>query len=585
MGMADAVICGGILSARPLSSGSGFISNRRSMIRGHLQGNARRSLIKARKQYLQRDHPAEPIAIPFDPLRYCRQIERFWQRPRRWAPVVFGIVLLGMVSARSSMVLYGMWYCCHDAFLVMDGAWRMAYGQRPHVDFNSMLGPAAYLPTLIGLRLTSNIVEGFAFGQALVGAVLGIWGYLMGSALCDLARCLYALCIAAIAISPGQLGLSPFALTPGMTYNRYCYALLGILLLDILLSERFSRFKQGFSTGAVLGILAFIKFTSFATAVVLLVCLTSMRGTTRSRWLGIVAGFSCIACPFAIYLHFDLIAILRDIALTAAAKHVQLVELYQYNSIAFEAVTGLLFTCLVSFFLFENLQPSLAKRVLRGGVVVIVANVLLLFGNWQQSELPLVALILLILCQLLVDGRAGRTASDSGTPALVIGAATLFAGLTVASAIVGLGSGIWLKTHSAKAASKFRVLALQGFVPVRWDAAYTDFVNDGFILLQQYRRPAERVMSLDFSNPFSCGLAIPPAPGGSTNLQYKGSFDSKHKLSAWRLFGQADLVMVPKSFSDPSLQESIPTIYGPYLESHFHLIGESLQWKLYRRMP
>ena len=57
-------------------------------------------------------------------------------------------------------------------------------------------------------------------------------------------------------------------------------------------------------------------------------------------------------------------------------------------------------------------------------------------------------------------------------------------------------------------------------------------------------------MSLDFTNPFSYGLWIPPASGGSTNLAFNGSFNAKHNVSPEKLFGAADLVMWPAA-SDP----------------------------------
>jgi hypothetical protein len=486
-----------------------------------------------------------------------------------------------MFLARIWMALYGMSYCSHDGFLVMDGAWRMANGQRPHIDFNSMIGPAAYLPTVIGLRLTSNIVKGFAVGQALVGLVVGVWAYLAGQKLYQVPRVLYALCVAAIAISPGQLGLSPFALTPGVTYNRYAYSLLGILLLDVLGTEPGKEFRGGLSSGAVLGILAFMKITSFGVAVFFVVALMPLRVSIRSRWLGMAIGFVSLALPFAAYLHFDMAAMIRDLALTAAAKHVQLVELYMYDSIAFEAGTGLLLTLIASLFLFQSSAHGLAKRVLLAGLVLVLANLVLIFTNWQQSELPLLGLFFLVLNQFVVPRRPHLTVPASGTPTVMIAAATLLAGITVGSTLTSLASGIWLKTHSAKAAPPFIAPALRDFVPVRSEIGYTDFVNDGLALLQ-HRKAGERVMSLDFTNPFSCGLAIPPAPGGSTNLQYRGSFDAKHMVSASKLFGKADLVMVPKTFSDPSLQDSIPALYGPYLKSHFRLVAESSEWKLYR---
>jgi hypothetical protein len=42
--------------------------------------------------------------------------------------------------------------------------------------------------------------------------------------------------------------------------------------------------------------------------------------------------------------------------------------------------------------------------------------------------------------------------------------------------------------------------------------------------------------------------------------------------------------MLPKIFSEGSLQFTVPTIYGPFLHSHFQLVAESSDWKLYRRL-
>jgi hypothetical protein len=90
-------------------------------------------------------------------------------------------------------------------------------------------------------------------------------------------------------------------------------------------------------------------------------------------------------------------------------------------------------------------------------------------------------------------------------------------------------------------------------------------------------------MCLDFSNPFSYGLGIKPAPGGGSDLHYQHGFNEDHYQSPSSLFGQADLVMFPKTFSDSGDEVGVPRVYGPYLVSHFHRIGESVDWSLYRR--
>ena len=109
------------------------------------------------------------------------------------------------------------------------------------------------------------------------------------------------------------------------------------------------------------------------------------------------------------------------------------------------------------------------------------------------------------------------------------------------------------------------------------------FVNDGIDLVQRNRRPGDSLTSLDFSNPFSYSLGMKPVKGGMVDLQYRTNFDDFHAPSPERLMAGATLVMVPRAFSDGTLTMSVPRIFGPYLESHFHRIGESQQWRLYRQ--
>jgi hypothetical protein len=74
-----------------------------------------------------------------------------------------------------------------------------------------------------------------------------------------------------------------------------------------------------------------------------------------------------------------------------------------------------------------------------------------------------------------------------------------------------------------------------------------------------------------------------PAQGGATVLQYNTTFNNRFKPSAAFLFGSANLVALPKRFSDGSLDVNIDKLYGSYLHSHFHEVGESKDWVLYRR--
>jgi hypothetical protein len=153
--------------------------------------------------------------------------------------------------------------------------------------------------------------------------------------------------------------------------------------------------------------------------------------------------------------------------------------------------------------------------------------------------------------------------------------------------ILTLGYSVAVRQLKAAKVPGLASPILATFIPVDGDREYAAFANDGLALVQHYRHPGESIMSLDFTNPFSYGLGAKPAPGGNTVMQYRTTFNEKHRQTAESLFGSADLVAIPKpgEFSDPSLDYSIMPIYGSYLEQHFDLIGHSTDWKLYRRRP
>jgi hypothetical protein len=165
---------------------------------------------------------------------------------------------------------------------------------------------------------------------------------------------------------------------------------------------------------------------------------------------------------------------------------------------------------------------------------------------------------------------------------LLWGALFVFNSLFLDSA--GLAYGVWGRWESKHIpGSSFSEPRLVGFTS--FDTDYVNFVNDGLALAQRCRRPGDTIVSLDFSNPFSYAFGTRPAWGGtSTGLQFDTNFDDTHRIAPERLFGHAALLMVPqpRRFSDPTLADNLPRVYGPYIQQHFHLIGETDLWRAYR---
>ena len=466
---------------------------------------------------------------------------------------------------------------------MFDGAWRMLHGQRPHVDFSSMVGPAAYLPTLVGLKVSNYSATGFGYGQALVALLIGAWAYFLGSRLLDVPRVAYSLCIAAVAVSPTQLGLSPFELTPAGTYNRYGYALLGLALLECYRAWNRADLAGGLSTGAIISTLAFLKTPYCLAGIVMVVLLSNPKKQSTGRLIGLVLGVAVVGLAFMAYLGFQANMILGDLALTLAARHIDFFSLYNLNMIFLEGGLSLVLgTGGVAFLKSQN-RAEEAKALESMVLVVTSSSLFLILCSYQQLELPLAPLMLV----LVVDAMSTHGVVDVGPGmyalrGMSIAGTTVFVGITLFSLVLSLAWGVLLKGVTPGLFPD--VPALRSFSPVKEDRGYAYFVKDGLQLLQANRRPGEHVMSLDFSNPFSFGLGIPPADGGATTIQYQSSFDEEHRLSPERLFGSSELVMLPKTFSDGPLTVAIPKTYGPYLYSHYHLAAESASWQLYRRL-
>jgi hypothetical protein len=308
-----------------------------------------------------------------------------------------------------------------------------------------------------------------------------------------------------------------------------------------------------------------------------LVVFIPLRKQTRERRIGIGAALALTILAFAWYLRFDLAAVFNDLRTVAHTKHVML-GWYLLRDVIINAAPFLIFVYLIS----QNIASQWDRNMLRlAGLGVCLAGFFLLLTSWQFYTLPLDSvMVVLLLDRAIPDAARGTPPVALRISALLLGG--LFALNFVGSHALALEFALSQKLQPAAADASFTAPVLSGFnSPVERD--YVKYVNDGYDLLNRYRKPGESVISLNFSNPFSFALGMKPPLGGTTWLQYGTNFDDTHGPSAERVFGNARLVMLPKVFSDLTLPETVPRIYGPFLKRHYRLAAESGSWWLYRR--
>ena len=155
--------------------------------------------------------------------------------------VVILVALAGLVLYAGTMVqtVFG-----HDALVLLDGAWKVLYGYRPHADFYTPLGPLNYV--LPALAMTVCGPDAFAISLAnlvfCLTCVLGAW-FLLKSRLTPL-HCVVLLALAAVGMLVAEQ-LSPTTMRSDTRCSRPSVLRPLILALPLLLLPRYAPTRRG----------------------------------------------------------------------------------------------------------------------------------------------------------------------------------------------------------------------------------------------------------------------------------------------------------------------------------------------------
>lgn len=129
-------------------------------------------------------------------------------------------------------------YAWDSAFL-LDGAWRLLNGQRPHFDFYSPLGSVPLAVTALAMRATGPSANALAYGYAmlLLPVTLAAW-WLSRVRLPAVSAVLFILLVSFSLVATHAPGGSFYDTTYAAQYNRLAWALLCLAALECLLSPR-----------------------------------------------------------------------------------------------------------------------------------------------------------------------------------------------------------------------------------------------------------------------------------------------------------------------------------------------------------
>ncbi len=297
----------------------------------------------------------------------------------------------------------------HDIFIFLDAGWRVLNGQRPEIDFNPSMGPLLSLLAAAGLKLAHNSPDGIGYMSALVAGIAGCWGYAISRRrMAAIPAILAGILVALIAAAPFPLGWTPNALSHAMLYNRYSYALLGLVVLECFQPGE-GGWLSGISTGLASAALLFLKPSYFLVALGFAACSMIMQHPRPQRLLGITIGLSAACLAMMAYLRFDFTAFWSDLRLMSAARSSSL-SLWNVRWSLFKGLGDFLPLALLAV-LVSSITATV--RPLLVAALVWLGGALLLATNAQPSGYPLNALLALLLVE---QGRAAMARVSSNAP-------------------------------------------------------------------------------------------------------------------------------------------------------------------------
>ena len=481
-----------------------------------------------------------------------------------------------------------------DAFILLDGGWRILNGQIPHVDFHTPIGPVIYLLVALGLKAASLGASGLNYAQAIAGAVAALWAYRLGARrLSDVASVLFCLFAVLLALAPYELGESPLLSSPSFTYNRYGYVLLVLILCETLWPplDRSSLGREelagGISTGIAGGLLLFLKANFFLAAGMLVVGLWISRKQQWNRWVGIgCSGLAVCVCGL-LYLHGHWTAMWSDLRMAAGGKHIEADFLRHILVDNAGVMTAVLLLALFTSWVRAGINTENETRHLTYSALVICAvSYAVMLGNHQEAGMPLCTAFVIGLMSAVTDRK--RT-GNRAAPALLCAAVLCWGTVVVLAPIAADAAGIGYAAMQSLASRNRNIVKaeaprLSGLLFVGpatsrdFGPSYVGCVNDGLRMLREV--PAsDAVVTLANTDPFSYALEKRPARDGLTWIADGNNVSERFKPAPEAVFRDAAAVIVSNYVTDGGAVR----LYGAYVSRNYHLVRRSSCWDLYRR--
>ena len=510
------------------------------------------------------------------------------------APVLAGIwVLLSPDRILSQEMTW-------DLLFILEGAWHLYHGHIAHVDFHDSVGELNFRLAQAGIYLVGPSPLAFLVGVVIAATatfVLASWAAWRRLPLLPAVALVVFVCL--LVLTPTNVGdrLTDFSFA--MSYNRYGWSAISILLLILFLPPRNGRHGDwgDFAAAAVLLVAMFyLKITYFLVGLAALGCAVPIFPHIRRRWkVWVVIG--CLLVANAVAPHNrPYLADISDAISTGALRDDFALHAKRFLSYANEnAPYAAAFVLAWLMLLRRRVSLQLPIAI----TFILVAGPLLLSQNAQSHGMPVCILIAFLFYDHL---RQRLWKEPFGTVRPFMMALLIFPLFAISEPSASL-IGYRFKATSDDRLHIVDRTPLRGLaVPVEADGMLHSF-SGGVANYQLFSRvrstwvryeisPFEYVETileaatlwqkgrlhggvalLDQVNPLPFVLGLPPPRGG--NL-WSGANRTMRKPESF--FADVDYVFIPKFSTDSAYTSVTMTNYGSFLAEHFPYREESQSW-------
>lgn len=496
--------------------------------------------------------------------------------------VLLGIIIL-TCALMGRMGAYPSARFGHDVVAMMATAWRLWNGQRPHTDFELILGSVPFLLVVAGFALTGVKVGAIAFAQGSCGAVCAVWCWALivrrtnpWLAMAAATGCLL------MATGTYHLGFDITTTTHANFYNRTSYSLQAVLVFELFMPRephgRGDRFS-GLSTGFLVTLLVFSKITFGATgaSLVFVSLILNRRSGLWLRWALGSMGFATTA--FLIYLG-GLSGFFNDMTTVFYARSSGVLSTSLIS--AKLSLTAVPIALMLMVILALVLDTNGNGRARLASVLGIAScSFVALFNhltNYGFNEIPGLWVLPLAFAPCLKDSARRSLVLFSVAGAVLTGSFYAKQAVSLVYAFSWKEFGQLPPPPSSSVFSDLYTVKADGVC----NESYAVKIDEGVALVRAHSSDEESLVALNFEDPLTIGTGRRPATGDAAWWHHGFTFSGDRHPEPSRVFGRATLVVLPKC-ADPEASGPLLEIFSEYLGTWYVPVAESPQWLLLRR--